>query len=640
MPAGGSIHRLKRFSLAGIGSWAAFAGGYGQSPPAPRLECPPITRPAEDPCPCPAWRWIGVLDPAAVKKGKGCPQLPGWEVRPLFAKPDPRAKDVPEGLRPFCLYEHPGAGEDLTLKRPRELASIERDCMAVLPQGSALTDVALPQLEAYFLGQAGGFELSVSPPPGGAPSVRLGLLDTAPTAQDPAGDPRNHSPHGYTLANMAKKLTCTVSGACAAKVTAQLALPWVVYEPTSRALSFRDEVHGGLIGMIGELAQAIRDEVVAWQTDDPFKSLVLNLSVAWNPVFGGGENQPDVDDMGPAVQAVHAALVDALCRGVPAVAAAGNRTWDPDDGSDAGPLLPAGWERLPAPTAQECTDALRPSAPVALGSSAYRSLVSAVGGVDASGRSLRNARPGAEPRLVAFGDHAVVSGKEGKPTAMLTGSSVSTLVAASALSWVRSDLPQSAVFDAIDRLYRSGADSGRVAVLSLETTASASGNAAVAPSVRRLFTAKSAANPDWIAPPVPPLTLGVAAYRNFATAPRRKLAELTAIAPVAPRRNTNFGAMTGPQPGSDPCSGCGFGPPATSSGTLYLEIDPDYIGELSSPALQVGQATYDLHGVWPNLMPGSKLVLTGITVNPGEEIKISFLVNSIRSATSLPLWTD
>jgi hypothetical protein len=60
---------------------------------------------------------------------------------------------------------------------------------------------------------------------------------------------------------------------------------------------------------------------------------------------------------------------------------------------------------------------------------AILSLVYAVGGVQAEGTSLVNSRPKAEPRRVAYGDHALL----GSDMCPYTGSSVASVVAASAV---------------------------------------------------------------------------------------------------------------------------------------------------------------------------------------------------------------
>lgn len=722
-----SVHKL---ALAvGLAGWGLFAGCShfkdAKHDPAP---CP---RPAKEQ-PCPAWRWIGILEDAYGS----CPQLPGWRVRPLFGEVEPlrepapgdreetpvegasgRTPAVPPGLRRFCLYEHPGAGAELRAAA-LGLAAVGRDCMAVFPAASRLAGPALAGRESRFRLQAAGQRV-VPAPPAGPPPVRLALLDTAPTSGAPAADPRNHSPHGYTLANMAKKLGCG-GGRCVAEVTARLALPWLVYDPRSRALSLRDDAHGGFMGLIGELAEAIRGEVAAWDAAPAGpRSLVLNLSLGWNPLFGGLEG--DASAMPPAVQAVHAALVDAACRGVPAIAASGNLTWGADPGPSRGPLLPAAWERRAAPDEAACLSALGTAGAVAVddaSGSPYRPLVHAVGAVDAGDAKLANARLAAEPRLVAFGDHGLVAGEgDGGATATLTGSSVSTLVAATALAWVRAYRQDLDAFEAVDVVHGSGKETGRPAGVCVGAADACRQGSA--PPVRRVLVAKAAAAAcaacagprcaapcprfdaaDLAAPAPPPPAVAAPECRPEWTV---RLADLAAVAPEtsracpppawqaalqAERRNpaaerfhgarrassrrcphwqlvaTDLQAMTGPQPGSDPCPSCGLGggggvasarpagrspvvvalvagPPAAALGaadagqTLYLEIDDRYLGALSSPVLRIGDDAYALAAVWPDLGAGARLCILGVPAAPRDPLQVSFVVNGTRSATSL-----
>lgn len=673
-------------------------------------ECPiPVVRAAPQES-CPDWRWIGILDDST----RQCPARRGWEVRPLFAPTSGKARPLPAGLRKFCLYEQRVEGPELRKEDLPGLAAIARDCMAVFPAASsAAVEAGLPKLEEYFLRHAGGFTDAV---PGGPTAVRLAVVDTAPTNDAPAGNGNNRSPHGYTLANMAERLSCG-DGGCVARVTAQLALPWVVYDRSSWALSVRDDVRGGFFGLVGELAEAIRKEVVDWQPASGSQSLVLNLSVGWNGwAFGG--LQDDLTTMPPAAQAVHAALVDAVCRGVPALAAAGNSTWGPEPAASRGPLLPAAWERRLAPTAAECATALSPDTPVPAGPSSYSPLIHAVGAIDIGRQPLGNARLDAEPRLVAFGDHAVVTGKaNGKSTAMLTGSSVATLIASAALTRVRAYRPDLDVFAAVDRLYESGEPVGRPAAFCLGAEAGGRCPPGNAPPVHRVFAGKAAQEacesctgpgcpspcPKWKPPGTDPPDFSPGELGMATARPPRRLEQLRAVAAAThsacppagmlaavraaaglprsaargvPERfhgsgqatlyrcphwqlfATTLDALTGPQPGSDPCPNCGFGgggggggtapgAPAAASGpaataaagpanTLYIEIDKDYVGTLSSPVLKVGNQTYAL-GV--DLAPGDELRIEGVAAGPDDTLQLSFVVNGIRSATSLFLRT-
>ena len=602
---------------------------------------------------CPSWRWIGVKsDPDGP-----CPPLKGWTVLPLFQEPDAetyrgqdsRPQPLPAGLRPFCVYEQRrGRGAELTRKDIPGLSALDKDCMAVLPAASDFQKALLPQLEPRFFREAGRFE---PPAPPGSPRVRLALLDTAPTRPNPAGNPGNRSPHGYTLANMAEKLTCGAGG-CAAAITARLALPWVVYDPQSFERSQRDDGRGGFVGLIGELAAAVRAEVVDWQPSAGSQSLVLNLSVGWNGRHFGGTDPAEH----PAAQAVHAALVDAVCRGASVMVAAGNRTWGPDPSYSRGPLLPAAWEHCEVPTAPLCAAALAPGGPPPAipcrGIGTNQPLVHAVGAVRADGAPLRNRRDHAEPELVAFGDHATVTAQGSpEPTATLTGSSVATVVASAAVAWVRFYLPKLNSNAAVGRLREHG-DPLRRATFCHGGSRDDPCPPAVqpAPGVSRISVAKVACRvcqgpgcppcPTVALMAQPPSVFPSGAVSAFSGARRIPLARLRSARP--PREpnlqyfDTNLQAETGPQPGSNPCTACILDPEGGgSTSTAYIEIDPDYIGQLSLPVLRVGDQTYALG----DLTQGEQWVVQGLPTG-AVPTQLSFVVNGDSSATSLFLQPD
>lgn len=608
---------------------------------------PPVPgRPEEPEQACPKWRWIGIkADPCAP-----CPkpQERGWTVRPLFSEPDRGQKSPPLGLRSFCLYEHRGSGGTLTTAGLPGLLAVDQDCMVVLPAAPpTIAREALQPLEDRFLRHA----RNALPAPAGPARVRLALLDTAPDSEDPGSNPDNNSPHGYSLATMAKKLACAGAD-CAARVTSRLALPRVRYDPLSGAASQPDTVRGGFVGTQGDLAQAIRTEVVAWQAPGQPSFLVLNLSLGWNSRFGGLE--ADLSTARSPVQAVHAALVDAVCRGVQVVAAAGNRTWGPIPERSRGPLLPAAWESRQAPVPAVCVAALSPGgSPVTSGVSAYRPLVHAVGAVRSTGEPLGNARLDAEPRLVAFGDHAVVKDRSGKPTALLTGSSVSTMLVSTRLARVRHLRPNLDAFAAVDRLYQSGQDRARPASFCLGAS-----DARSCPGVRHIYVAEDLQTAP--SSPGPPFSLA----QIFASAETVDVKSLRPANPLtnpacppgawipwlstvreqlflrsaAPRArcprwqffDTNLQAAIGPQPGSNPCSTCALDPGGGGTATAYIEID-DYTGQLSSAVLTAGANSYALG----DLQPGTRLVVEGLPAVPVEAVQLSFQVNENSSATSL-----
>jgi len=617
------------------------------------------------------WRWIGVktvpADDCPVPVPS--PGLPPWQVRQLFDPGD--GSPIPPGLLPFCLYEREKPADLAALQAlvGAGLTAVETDDMVVGRAGGDLQDATWQIHRDRFLTHAG----AVPPAAGTAPQTRLAVVDTGATRDT---DPEHHpgsSPHGYTLVNMARELLCA-GGDCAADVVTRLALAYRGFDPESRELSERDEVDGGYLGTLGELAEAVRGEVRAWQGGTA-KNLVLNLSMAWHPRFGGLESR--LVDMPVAVRAVHRALDDAVCRGAVAVAAAGNVGGGP--GQETGPLLPAAWEARPAPDAGACLELLGAAPDPALfppaGTAAYRPLVHAAGGVRADGHPLANARPGSAPRLAAFADHGTAASPSGDPTALLTGSSVATLVtsAAAAAVWhhgpaLRADQVMAIVHDAGDDLGRApdfclGSDGGpcpdpSIAVRRVSACAAVA-RACTGGKVECPKEVASLVCPEWPAEP-PELPAAVAdGFPSSAilvdldevTAPYPPVPECEGEAlrhppnrpPVDPCPHHQYHGLpaepwTGPQPGSDPCPACWLD--FASAGTLYLEIDSRFEGTLTDATLVVGTETYNL-GLGP-LRAGDRAVIVDVPIRPDPTIPVTvaFTLDASRSATSTVLTVE
>ncbi|MEM9555304.1 MAG: S8/S53 family peptidase [Acidobacteriota bacterium] len=382
------------------------------------------------------WRWISRLDDPQT----GC-QLAepptGWTARPLF---DAGARTLWPSLEKFCVYEHDGIG-DLDLEGlaaidgldgaydqfalpptggpapPRVVDAIAPDLLAVAPAGS-LGDALRPELAALFDEQAG--HLGPLPDNDGGPTVRLALLDTSPTG----GSMLEASDHGLTLRLLAERLLCGGSS-CPVDLHPRLALAYRTVDAFSRALSPRHPVEGGFAGLLGELAESVADELLDWRIgasgDD---RLVLNLSLAWDPLYGGGDLTLLASEMSPPVEAVYRALEAAACdpRTV-TVAAAGNRSDRHPSSFPQEALLPAAWTERTV----TCDGTTRP-------------LVLAVAAADRLRRPLADAITSDLPEWTAYGDHATV---HPGPAAVLTGSSVATLVVSSTLAAVaayRADL--------------------------------------------------------------------------------------------------------------------------------------------------------------------------------------------------------
>ncbi len=397
---------------------------------------------------CADWRWIGIS-----RAGVRCPEVAGWTVRPLFPQLSPVECSAPAGpgineaiqeLSRFCVYEIEGPRK--FLKAPSsppvvsgDLVRLDRDCAAL--SASATEKLAGDDWQSYsekFLKQAGKPKetLKINNRLG----VRLAFLDTHPTG---TGAPKEYenSPHGYTLANLARQLICTEGPDehCAAQITTRLAMPIIKFDPTKWKQSEIDTTLGGYLGMQSDLAEAIRSEVDDWWNAKQQKHLVLNLSLAWDGELFSGLDQEQIGEMQAGTQAVYRALQYAASYDVLVLAAAGNQKRAPCE--NIGPLLPGAWEKGERP--QSCGETLK-----------QKPIIYAVGGIRADGTPLLNARPNGMPLRAAYGENAVVpTGRPEKPPVLLTGSSVATAVASSiaAIVWdTRPDLDSQGVMEILD----------------------------------------------------------------------------------------------------------------------------------------------------------------------------------------------
>lgn len=442
------------------------------------LVCPVPTTALTSENPDTLWRWIGLKKDSAIHDP--CPNpKPPWTVRQLFDGPF-----VADSQEAFCLYEleshclaqgnvlgcsceldgdcmvEPVDQNALLNTVGPKLKQIDPDLMTLAFAATDLQEGIQPSIHRFFLDQAG----SSGRPPTPMPSPpRLALIDSKASAGANPNDLPSRSPHGESLLAMAKDLLCDDLGlSCSVDITTRLALPYVLtVSPGGGTLVSRDDVRGGHVGTVGELAEAIHGEVRDWllagsSSGVPDRPLILNLSLAWHPDASG-----DLDASGnghTAVMAVFSALQDAGCKGALAITAAGNRSDGPDPAPSIGPLLPAAWERLAAPDLAACQQLGSATPDTGIfptnAEDAYRPLIHAVSGIASSGQPLVNARNKSTPPRVAFGGPAIASGSTTRhPLAILTGSSVATLIVSvsAAAVWAdRIDIPSYRVMKEVD----------------------------------------------------------------------------------------------------------------------------------------------------------------------------------------------
>ncbi|HXU46766.1 MAG TPA: S8 family serine peptidase, partial [Thermoanaerobaculia bacterium] len=613
--------------------------------------------------------WLALAD------GATCPKVREWETSPLFGASPARSRPgFP--AHTFCRYEssrEPSASAIAALQNAPNLHAAVHRCGVVGPAGSVpppqaadppasriaatadpsaaadaakLDEITRSKFARDFLYEVGATDLSI----GGkeAPNVRLTVLDTVPTGEGvPDSLPAGCIDHGFGISHIAHQLACG-DGGCAATLATRLAMPL----PDAKATrEMAGKTPCGGYGTPGDLAAAIRGEVDAWlaarrDKKNPQQRLILNLSLGWDPRILHeelGAVDPD-DHLNAEELSVYDALAYAAENGALAIAAAGNLVGGkiPENG----PTLPAGWDAFPP-----VITLLPPS---------DERVIWAVGGVDRSGRKLSNARPGSEPSLVTYGDHAVVKLGPGLWTNPLTGTSVSAAVASSVAALVWHLRPELSGKEVIDLLARSGSDLGRGAELFRPAKGSAVASTAGAATVPGVPIVPSAAGapstataaggangalvptPGETPPPVHRLDLSAALGAALAAKPgnaaanpigchlmkvaadkippgcaKRTYYTCDGVPPVCPGDTLASVASTGkvsPKPEANPCPSCSLGGGSGGRMALTILIDPAWSqGCLVEPMLEVESASGEQIGVSiplaKNLCPGDALTV-------------------------------
>lgn len=436
-------------------------------------------------------------------------------------------------------------------------------------------------------------------------------------------------------------------GACIAMVSNHLALPL-------EDADTRNEKNGGRLGTLGDLARAIDSAVDTWLAKPSQSHLVINLSVGWDRRIGGPDPEAPGKLSGP-IRAVHASLERAACLGALVVAAAGNDSGGPQ--AKQGPLYPAGWETEPMPTPDQCkaigatrmkggqSDA-GPGSKTSVETS-RRPLLYSAGGLLGNDKPLPTGREGGRPRLAAPAAHAVAvrydQGTLG-PTRVLSGTSVAAALVSGVASVVWGYRPELDAGQVMDLVYGSAVPLGEPADYCLGGEPCPLPAAAADREIRRvgLCPALIAACKAGSGACPKPSDLPKCALRPaFADAsPVLSAAQMTAIAavstgttsaaavaqelaplhvcglpkilhtslsaypdPSCPTRQYYGPIMSPnlfPQPGSIPCPVCSIRP-KSPTGTLQIEIDPAFEGQLRNPTVTV-------NGVQIVVLPGMSLV--------------------------------
>ncbi len=161
--------------------------------------------------------------------------------------------------------------------------------------------------------------------------------------------------------------------------------------------------------------------------------------------------------MSAPVRAVHAALFRAKCRGALVVAAAGN---DPTLEGRSGPMLPAGWARLPNPTATQC-ECIQEGCerwPLREGEEGDDDspFVASVGGVDLLDQPLPVSRRGSQGDLVAPAALVPAKNTYTNSTEVRSGTSIASVRVAATAALLWGQRPGLAGHRVLEYIYQSG----------------------------------------------------------------------------------------------------------------------------------------------------------------------------------------
>lgn len=422
---------------------AATVKGPGKSASSSPYDGPPPVDPAN---PVVRWRRVALkTDPT-----KACPVVSGWKDLDENGVADPLLTEA--GLDRYCEYQYLGTDGHADFPSVPGLTTAQSDRIVVA------ASAAIPKLEietkkvlaAQFLSQAGKGGIDLRKP--GPPAVRLVFLDTQRTQEGVPSHPSGPSWHGYSLANLAQQLLCVDKDHCGVELATRLALPLKGFPEvfsTDRPPTEPTE-NGGEIGLLGDLADAIRDEVRTWrQCEKPRpRHLILNLSLGWDGELYGGLDFGGSQPLDLPARRVYDALLYARKSGALVIAAAGNRRGG--NSASQWPLLPAAWElRRPAGAGLSLALPFSPR------------LVYAVGGVESQGLPIANTRQNAMPQRVVYSDHAVAAIAAPAPgqepwTHIYTGTSVSAAVTSAIAAAVWTLRPELQPQKLMGRLLDSG----------------------------------------------------------------------------------------------------------------------------------------------------------------------------------------
>jgi hypothetical protein len=579
---------------------------------------------------CPgATRLIAVLDPGHEDCSLGGTVPVQWTESNLFESGSPGVEalleSVPAELERYCAFDYVGPEGQITAGYVAlttavnahpfiDATTLSTDCRGEFEQGDLYDASIGAELRAAFLTNIGwdmGAQVDLDHPE--RETIDVAIVDTVSqeAAVDPNIEPANG--HGLQMAELIREVDCPAGrNDCVDAVRHILAMPRNDWSTAP------DWVVGGNHGSQGDLAMGIYQAVEDWRERrlaNPLTSaprLVINLSIGWERVG----NESLTSGRGPHAS-VLAAMRFASCHGALMVAAAGNTKDELCPDQYPGPLAPAAFEQLAAPTAVECAalghvPLWTTEYPIFASGGAYAPLVHAVGGLDEFDEALINAREAAMPRLAALGANGIVD-----PGAdALSGTSVSAAVASATAALLWSYRPELRPHQIMQLIHASGWDTGDDADFAL------SGN----PGVHRLSVcaalddacsgqSSSCPTPGCSATaPAPDGNLAAvdAAVEAVIADPGTNVESFQSMAAAEaptcePPEGMGSNDLASPQPQVPMCSRCNLAKSKSLQAyddELTMTIDPSYAGQIMAVRL----ITMDSAGVFRTLSLGSEVI--------------------------------
>jgi hypothetical protein len=654
--------------------------------PTEESTCVEVAPPVPEFQACPRDRWIAYLGP----NGGTCPESRtdiGWAGGSLFEAVGTGPEwGLAPGLKPFCAYDWtrpaPPTRADVDALRAHlagKVAEMEPDCRVLVPTSSEIVDQSWEQLHEHVLDHVGALDPLPADQFRRPRTVRVAVLDSVPTGYQHGSPNTGESPHGWAVAHTIRGLSCprpldpTVP--CNSSLSSHLALP---LDGSGEV----DVIHGGHYGRITDVGVALVDAVNAWRLYNQGRSpvapdfhirLVANMSVAWEPTWGGIPVGKGGAGLSPRTRAVYAAVTHLKCWGGIAIAAAGNDPGGPEPVTGA--MLPARWETEPAPSASQCAtfegagyDAGLP--PLFPPAGTYNPLVHAVGALRADDRPIVSTRPAGRPRLAALGAHVVAVDRStlfGAPTAVQTGSSMAAAIASGITSASWGYAPNMTGAQLMAHIFAAGTDLGQpanfcigLACANIRRVELCSSIAAVCaaggtrcPATLPACTTRPAGE-GTLPIPTPAMRAAIDAAADAEAGVHPAEIYGLSLPPLDICRHDGFQTdqnryaestcpfrqwgpqpvprpYAGPQPGGNPCPACWVSLSQTTDGkyraSVYLSVDPDYPYALTGGTLDIpGHGEIDL-GAVGTLTPGDEAKIIEIPIDgtgPFEEATVNF----------------